>query len=224
MFSKVIQATRFIRAYTTLVRDPKKTERVFQLINSMGDEGLTKLPGFMERPEVQQVMSKPAKRLDTNLEMLAALPEGTLGRCFAEYMQAQGFDPAGLVYNTGDSPFDRIRIHLEATHDVWHVVTGFRTDVAGELGLQAFYHAQFGAGLALILISSGLLNTLFFALDDADRRMAAISHGWQLGRTARPLLGVDWSTRWDQPLAHVRRDLGLSETGEGFERHLAKVA
>jgi ubiquinone biosynthesis protein Coq4 len=29
------------------------------------------------------------------------------------------------------------------THDIWHVVTGFHTDVAGELGLQAFYLAQF---------------------------------------------------------------------------------
>ncbi len=218
MLKQLVRGARFFHAYVTLVRDPDQTRRVFDLIDSFGDEGLRQIPGLLERPEAQRVMSQPARRLPTDIPALAQLPPGTLGKAFADYMTRQGYTPDDLAYNTGDSRYDRFRIHLESTHDVWHVVTGFGTDVAGELGLQAFYHAQFGAGLGLVLVSGGLLNTLFFAMDDADRRFAAISHGWLLGRRCRPLLGIDWAEKWDQPLAKVRRDLGLDSNGFELEK------
>ncbi len=224
MLKQVVRAAQFTQAYLTLVRDPYKTQRVFHLVDSLGAEGLEKIPGFLQRPEVQKVMSQPAQRLRTDIPELAKLPEQTLGYAFAQHMIREGFTPEDLAYSQGDEPYERIRIHLESTHDVWHVVTGFRPDIAGELGLQAFYHGQFGATLGLVLLSAGLLNTLFFANDDADRRMAAISHGWQLGRRARPLIGVDWSRKWEMPLSQVRRELGLSTDGFALEEVLGNAA
>ena len=63
-------------------------------------------------------------------------------------MIRMNLDPKDILVpeNVG-SDFDYVRAHLRETHDVWHPVTGFDTDVAGELGLQAFYLAQFQAPL-----------------------------------------------------------------------------
>jgi ubiquinone biosynthesis protein Coq4 len=93
------------------------------------------------------------------------------------------------------------------------VVTGFATDVAGELGLQAFYLAQFPGRLAMLLLPLGMLNTMLYARDDVGRRMDEITRGWQMGRAARRLFGIDWSSMWDQPLHEIRAGLKL-EVGQ----------
>jgi ubiquinone biosynthesis protein Coq4 len=46
----------------------------------------------------------------------------------------------------------------------------------------------------------------FFAFEDRDRRLAALTRGWNLGKAARPLFGV----RWAEPIGYVRRELGLA--------------
>jgi ubiquinone biosynthesis protein COQ4 len=102
-----------------------------------------------------------------------------------------------------------VRAHLYETHDFWHVMTGFDTDVAGEVGLQAFYLAQFPARLAAVLIGLMFLNTFLYRFDDRDRRMDAMVRGWKLGRDARPLFGVRWDTMWSTPLADVRAQYRL---------------
>jgi ubiquinone biosynthesis protein Coq4 len=99
--------------------------------------------------------------------------------------------------------------YLYDTHDVWHVVTGFSTDVAGELGLQAFYLAQFPATLAGMILLAGFANTLFLNFEDRDARMTAITRGWLLGKRASSLFGVRWSDLWSTPLSEVRAQLHL---------------
>ena len=108
--------------------------------------------------------------------------------------------------STDDHSF--LRAHLYETHDVWHVATGFGTDIAGELGLQAFYAAQLGGKLPTLLLGGGLLHAALREPGDLDRRMEAIARGWDLGRSAHPLFGVRWERFWAQPLEEVRRDLG----------------
>jgi ubiquinone biosynthesis protein COQ4 len=92
---------------------------------------------------------------------------------------------------------------------VWHVVTGFGGDRAGELGLQAFYLAQSPSRVAIGILAIGVLNALLFEFEDHRRRMEEIARGWILGRRARSLLGVDWARHWDRPLAELRDELGI---------------
>jgi ubiquinone biosynthesis protein Coq4 len=93
------------------------------------------------------------------------------------------------------------------------VATGFDTDVAGELGLQAFYLAQFPARLAALLLGIGFINTFAYSFDDKDARMDAVVRGWQLGKAARPFIGVRWSELWELPLTDVRTQLGIPTAG-----------
>ena len=44
-----------------------------------------------------------------------------------------------------------VELRLSQTHDLWHVITGFDTMVAGEIGLQAFHLTQFPHPLGAVL-------------------------------------------------------------------------
>ena len=177
----------------------------------------------------RRVLRERPRLGEVNLGKLLTLPEGTLGRSFADAMIRMKLDPKDiLVPEKVESDFDFVRAHLRETHDIWHPVTGFDTDVAGELGLQAFYLAQFQAPLSALLLMVGFANTLFFAMDDRDPRMRAIVRGWLIGKRAEPFFGVRWADMWERPLVDVRRELQVdpdlaSELVDGFIDRLPKT-
>ena len=156
-------------------------------------------------------------RLGTiDLDALASLPRGSLGERFGTHMIEAKLDPAAIPTLPSEDAGSYVSAHLYETHDIWHVVTGFGTDVAGEMGLQAFYFAQFPAFLSAAILSAALLNTMMFAMDDRDRRMEATARGWDLGKRAKPLFGVNWAARWNEPLEDVRASLAIPREGVAF--------
>ena len=129
-------------------------------------------------------------------------------------MVERGLDPADIkmkdpVVTDADYTYQ----HFRETHDVWHTATGFGVDVAGELGLQAFYAAQFRSPLAVNILALGLLNTFFFSMDDAPKRLTAIARGWTMGQAAKSFFGFDWAAHWATPIADVRALLDVREPG-----------
>lgn len=196
--------------YLRFIRDPNRLDLVFKLVDHLDTEAPA-ARAMMARPEVAAFLAGRAPALRFDLPTLRALPEGSLGRAFAAFLDQRGLDPGGLYHSAegGSSDFDRFKLHMERSHDLWHTVLGFDTDVAGELGLQAFTMAQIGSGLGYMILSAALLNTLFLAPEDGDRRMEAIARGWQLGRRLRPLFGADWATMITWPLEQVREHFGV---------------
>lgn len=154
---------------------------------------------FVERPRVGLL----------HLASLRTLPEGTLGRVFADHLVENGLDPDALPYLEAHTDEEYVRAHMLESHDVWHVLTGFHTDVAGELGIQAFSLAQVGSPFALGILAGGMANTLLYAFSERDVRMRAIVRGWLLGRRARLLFGASWRQMWELPLEEVRQRYGL---------------
>jgi ubiquinone biosynthesis protein Coq4 len=197
-------------AFARLAQDMGRRDEVFNL-----GEGLV-------APEVLQAMADhvrstpsgalalqelPGVHLD--LARLATLPEGTLGRAYADFMIANRLDPEDMPTLVAFDEVRYVQAHLVETHHLWHVVTGFGTDVAGELGLQAFYLAQIPGRLPSAMLAAGFLNMLVHSFEDRDRRMRAIVRGWLLGKRSRPLFGVRWDDHLERPLDEVRRSLGL---------------
>ena len=144
-----------------------------------------------------------------DLESLSKLPEGTLGRVFADHCRSRGLDP-NLVRVPGDESVDRLLDRLYGTHDVWHVATGWGNDENGEVGLGAFYLAQLEAPFFAFLFAIILLNTVFMAPATLRPRIDALVAGYRAGNDAEPLFAVDWDTLWATPLSDVRRQLGLA--------------
>jgi ubiquinone biosynthesis protein COQ4 len=197
-----------------LIRDPNRLGEVFEIADHLlaaAPLGRTQqLVAEVKRsPEGARALAEKPRVGAFDLDTLAKLPEGTLGREFADHMHKNKLDPSALPSMPGRTELEFFRAHLYETHDILHVVTGFDTDVAGELGLQAFYLAQFPGGLPPALLAGGLLNTMIYAIDQRDIRMRAIVRGWLLGKRSRPFFGVRWGELWGVPLADVRAQLGV---------------
>jgi ubiquinone biosynthesis protein Coq4 len=207
-----VDFARSLWSFVDLVRHPDHLDRVFEISDGMvrrQEEVLGKMAEFFSHDEKGAAALRDKPRLKVDLARLSSLPEGTLGRVYAEDLKRRNLDPSSIPTLRADTEPEFVRAHLYETHDVWHAVTGFGTDVAGELGLQGFYAAQAPGGLPLVLLGLGMLNTAFYALEDRERRLDAITLGWQMGKQAKPFFGMDWSSLWATPLDDVRRGLGI---------------
>jgi ubiquinone biosynthesis protein Coq4 len=219
---------RGVWACVDLVRNPDRLERVHDITNALASrypQALDHMRELFGRDSRGAAALREKRRLHPDVQELSQLSQGTLGRAFADHILLNRIDGTALP-ETGDRvgkpkrPFGDelkfIRAHIYDTHDVWHVVTGFGVDVAGELGLQAFCAAQTPYALPSLLLGLGFLNTAVFGLNDSERRMNAISRGWQMGQRAQPLFGMHWEELWTRPLEEVRRSLRVEPYREVF--------
>ena len=145
-------------------------------------------------------------RLD--VAALRKLPKKTLGGAYAEFLDEHRITP--LEPTRKGSAY---ALRFTATHDLHHVVTGFDTTLAGEIGVLAFNIGQgtvaigsFGLGLAKILYS---IVTPWNA-----RRIFRNARLWlELGRAAENVLSAPLETWLDDSLADVRRRLKIPTLG-----------
>jgi ubiquinone biosynthesis protein Coq4 len=145
-----------------------------------------------------------------DLDLLARCPEGSLGRSYVAFMRAARLDPAALPLPEAKDCLSYFVYRLRKTHDVFHVVTGFDAKQLGEIGLQAFYLAQYPRiGHSCVLTADILDHVRNRPLEESFRFWEALVHGFQMGRQARPLMGVLWERKWDEPLDDVRHELGI---------------
>lgn len=206
-----VRRARALVSALKLIGDPNKLDQVFEIADDLATpEVLDSILGDIAKTASGKRAIEDRHRVGSlDLHVLGALPEGTLGKAFATHMLKNNLDPSALPNRPSNDAREFLQAHLYETHDIWHVATGFDADVAGELGLQAFYLAQLPLRLAPMLLGGGFFNTMLFAWNDRDRRMQAIVRGWLLGRRAKALFGVDWKGLWAMPLSDVRRQLDV---------------
>jgi ubiquinone biosynthesis protein Coq4 len=213
---KRIRKVRGLVAMVRLVRDPNRLDEVFEIIDSLSSDEILDhmIEEFRKDPRGARALVERPRVGRLDLTELRALPRGTLGREYAEHMIANGLDPSAIPTLPSHDARSFVKAHLYESHDVWHVVTGFQTDVPGELGLQAFGLAQFPSRLAAILIAGGLLHAVISKFDERDARMREIVRGWRMGRRAQKLFGVRWGELWAKPLGEIRHDLDVDPDSE----------
>lgn len=131
----------------------------------------------------------PGRELNINLKELRQLPNGTLGREVAYFLDKNGFEPL----NSGD--------WIQQTHDVWHVVTGLSPSTNDEFILQAFTRSQVFRPSSAILVLAGLLIH--------KCNLQEVSNVIKSGRMAKKLIDWDIESDWATPLDEVRNKLGV---------------
>jgi ubiquinone biosynthesis protein Coq4 len=125
-----------------------------------------------------------------DLAALRQLPEGTLGREVAHFLDEHGYAPL----NSGD--------WIQRTHDVWHVLTGLSPTAHDELLLQAFTRAQVFRPSSALLVVAGILT------QKCD--IGSVIKGFRSGRMAKRLIDWDITADWATPLSEVRQKLGIT--------------
>ena len=210
-----LRALKAFYSLARLVKDPNRLGEVFEMSDALATpDALRPMVDRLTEDPVVARSFEERHRIRIDLAELRQLPEGTFGRAFAEHMIAAKLDPAALPTLASDDANAFFRAHLYETHDIWHVVTGFGTDVVGELGLQAFYQAQIPGPLPSLLLAVGLLRSAIFDQALTVPFMEALVRGWRMGKASRPLFGVRWAAYWTTSLDDVRRELGIPGAGE----------
>ncbi len=198
-----------IRALSAILRDPDDTRQVFLLGLAANARRLPwLLAQFALDAEGDRLLrERPAIDSRTvDWEALRALPDGTLGREYARYLDEHHLDPDLFQAPPGLPPTVAwLAQRIRQTHDIWHVLTDCAPDVPGEIALQAFTWGQLRMPSAGLI---ALVGTLRFGL--RHRTLARdVVRGVTRGRRARLLATVVFEDHWARPLGDVRRELGV---------------
>ncbi len=205
------------RALRMLLDDPERTDQVFVLINALsGNAGERLFQRFCADPDGRRLLAARPSLLATlaDQDRLAALPAGSFGRAYAEFMRREQIEAKGLLDAAQavaearhlDPERDWFFQRLRDMHDLWHVLTGYGRDVAGEAANLAFSYAQSrNRGIGAIVVAA--------ALRGPKRRdlfwQRYLWRAWRRGRRTRPLPMADYEALLPLPLDEVRRRLRI---------------
>ncbi len=205
-----IRARRAARALRKLLRDPYDTEQVFVLSTNLNVGSIRRnMPRFYASTEGQRLFHGDLC-IDTrhvDLDALAELPDGTLGREYVRFLRDRGLSPDifQAPENVADPRASYVMKRIRQTHDLWHLLTGHATNPAGEIALQAFTYGQLGAPSSLMIALFGTMRHL------SGRRTLPrdVLAAYRAGRRAAPLAAFVWEDHWATPLPELRRLLGV---------------
>ncbi|HEX3593810.1 MAG TPA: Coq4 family protein [Polyangiaceae bacterium] len=207
-----------LRALRALVADPDDTAQVFRIIDALSGHNAERTLRRLrrtaagrtllgERPDVlSRLVDRPT---------LEKLPAGSLGREYLRFLDSEGITAEGLrqasidgrreMSNDDDAELEFLRERLRDTHDLWHIVTGYKGDIIGEASLLAFSFAQtWNPGVGLIVLTA-----LVRGNEPSVRRL--IAGGFSRGVRAAWLPAVRWEELLHLPLESVRRRLNVGK-------------
>lgn len=153
---------------------------------------------------IQERYSPPAH----DLEQLLQLPPDSLGYLYASRLKELGFERIDLDIDI-NSDTTYIEYRWQQTHDIWHLITGFSASSIEEIGLQAFYLAQFRLPLAGMLIANALIGVILLTPEDLPQLLETIAQGWMMGLKAKPLFAQRWEEAWEKPLSQWQAELNI---------------
>lgn len=202
---------RGLKALRALRDDPDDTGLALRAALLLNTGALARtLTKFEASDEGREVLRRrPALDCEhVDLDALLALPKGTLGHAYATFLRSRGlslevFTPPREIR---DEHKRYIGQRLRQTHDLWHVVTGYDTDVTGEIELQAFTFGQLRTPFAFFVALGGVLKPQADRGQTLGRVLRAYWRGWR----AEQLCYRAWEARFEMPLLSVRAALGLA--------------
>jgi ubiquinone biosynthesis protein COQ4 len=163
---------------------------------------------LIERPDSVTMLRNRAR--------LRALPRGSLGRSYYDFMTMGEIDEdlyLGGAIEAGQR-FERdpsrawFRTRVEAGHDMRHVLTGYGIDPLGETCLMAFRFGQTRHIGTFVIAAFGFV---VLAFHRQPRLMSAMREAYRRGRAARLLDLLQWEVSLGRPLVQIQREFGIEK-------------
>jgi len=166
-----------------------------------------------------------------SLERLRKLPNNTVGRTYAAWLDREGVTPdtRDQVKYIDDEEEAYVMQRYRESHDFFHALTGLPVFVEGEIGLKAFEFANTGLPMTALSLAA------IIRLKPAERKRMfqtylpwAFSNGWR----SKDVINVYWEEELETDVDELRARLGierppdLRETRRKLreERKMAKEA
>lgn len=222
-----VQWRRAARALRALIGDTSRTDLAFEVTYALGgNSGERLFQRFLAHPDALRLLAERPALLAAlaDREALATLPAGSLGRAYLDFLRAGDLSAEGLVEasETAERPqdagadrqwfFDRLRDN----HDLWHVLTGYGRDEAGEAANLAFTLGQTSdTGVAFMVLAAAVIGPMVPEVSPDGVRLGwfhwqqYLYRAWRRGRRATFLPAVRFEELLREPLAEVRRALAV---------------
>lgn len=207
-----LQNLKLVAGLAAFLKNPGSLESVFSVGNSLKDSplGTQMLQHLLADTRFKALMDEGWRPQPIDLQQLQNLPEGSLGRVYADQLISQGITPDSLIDPSPVTNSQEFVVHrLKETHDIVHVLTGFGIDGTSELGLQGFNLAQNRSPLAVMLIFGGMLSALQSG-ESLDPLLKALARGFQMGLDAELVIAYKLEEGWDRSLQEWRTALKLN--------------
>ena len=211
-----------LEGFVTLVNDPTQIRAFYSLHKGLEESAamLSFEQTMLSDPGIRQLVDEQYEPPPYTLEQLLRMPAGSLGRVHAQRMRADQLDPEVIRRNAeaaavdpGEDPLARSAHYLTRrrtmTHDIHHTVTGFDTDLPGEVGISAVYLAQIHHPVSLLYVSAVLLHTMAEP-ELYGRALHRFREGLDIGWKSAQLLAQKWELGWERPLQDWQQQLGLT--------------
>ncbi len=206
-----------LRSLVAIARDPEQTSHGARLVITIDRHQMERnFQQFAAEPEGARILSGAPSLYDllTDRASLATLPEGSLGRTYLDFMQREGISTEALDAEVApveveilrpDADRRRFHQHMRASHDLWHVLTGYHRDLFGELQVLVFSHSQTGSR------AFGWIARMarFAAARQIPGGRRLLDLARQRGERAQWLPAVAWAPLLAEPIDDVRRRLGI---------------
>lgn len=205
-----------------LIEDKEDTAQVFHIIEALnGNANRKDFKRFLNSSNglslLQQRIFLPPI-LDDHAP-LKALPEGSVGRAYVEFMEREGLTAHGLVEESKLQRANEIEFNddllwysnrLRDTHDLYHVLTGYGRDALGEDALLGYTHSQHG-GLGVSFIAFMGNRQIAKEAPREARVKEVLAEGRRNGKRAKRIIEQDIEVLLEQPLEQVRAQLDIAE-------------
>ena len=214
---KPIQALRSVRA---LIANPESTGEVFKIIEALKGGSLARASRRLaESPEGAELLRRKPDILPvlSDRQRLRAMPEGSLGRAYLDFVESQYLSADGLVQASEEAPRPGVANpderwlanRLRDIHDLQHVMCGYGRDELGELCLLSFMVTQTpNRGIAFIIF---MAKRKFRQEAPHVPVEICVAEGRRMGEAAQWFATVNWEERLEQPLAQLRAELGVTK-------------
>ncbi len=208
------------RALYELVKNPDDTQQVFLLGLALNAPFFPRLFARIAGSDAGDRLLRERPTIDSktvDFERLRALPKTTLGGAYARYLDDNGLDPDLFQAPPGLPPLvSYVAQRIRQTHDIWHVLTGYAPNVAGELALQGFTFAQLRMPSSLAIATLG---TLARARPEARR----VLEGYRRGRDAEFLPVIRFEDHWEDDVTLLAERLGIRPLERQTTSHSARA-
>ena len=145
-----------------------------------------------------------------SLEYLRSLPDNTVGRAYADWLDREGVTPdtRDPVQYIDDEECAYVMQRYRECHDFYHALTGLPVVVEGEIAIKAFEFAN------TLLPMTGLSMFAVAKLNPAERwRFFTVYGPWAIsnGLRSKDVINVYWEENLERDVVDVRKELGIEK-------------